>query len=178
MKLVTDREREGPLVVGYLCNICEEKGIDDVLSLVERFKEEDVLFKVAGPVSDELIRKRIMGVVGRFDNIDYIGPVYGDRKELFYKSLDLFVFPTKYANEASPLVLIEAVSKGVPFIAYNRGGIVDLACYEGCIVVNYYKEMEDVMSTIIQGGRLKKVGCVDIVQGIERSKKQLMDVLG
>jgi len=55
--------------------------------------------------------------------LDYRGRVLGDDKAKFYRDIDVFVFPTTYANEAQPLVVFEAKASGNDVIAYDRGCI-------------------------------------------------------
>jgi glycosyltransferase involved in cell wall biosynthesis len=56
-------------------------------------------------------------------NIKYYGPVLGDAKKEFFAELNTFVFPTRYRNEAEPLVILEALMNGCPVVANNRGCI-------------------------------------------------------
>ena len=55
----------------------------------------------------------------------YDGPVYDRRKESFYDSIDVLVFPSRYANEAEPVVVIEALGAGAP-VAAARGCVPSL----------------------------------------------------
>lgn len=55
-----------------------------------------------------------------------MGPVYGADKDRFYQQLDIFLFPTNYANEAEPLVVYEAMRRGVYVIACDRGAISEM----------------------------------------------------
>jgi glycosyltransferase involved in cell wall biosynthesis len=59
-------------------------------------------------------------------NTQYLGPLYGDAKQRFYEQLDIFLFPTRYANEAEPLVVFEALRSGVHVIACDRGSIPEM----------------------------------------------------
>ena len=59
-------------------------------------------------------------------DVEYLGAVYDAQKERFYSQLDLFVFPTNYANEAEPLVIYEAMRQGVHVIACDRGSIAEM----------------------------------------------------
>jgi glycosyltransferase involved in cell wall biosynthesis len=55
--------------------------------------------------------------------LDYRGRVLGDDKAKFYRDIDVFVFPTTYANEAQPIVVFEAKAAGKDVIAYDRACI-------------------------------------------------------
>ena len=38
-------------------------------------------------------------------------------------NIDLLIFPTRYTNETEGIINHEAMSRGVPVIAYGRGAI-------------------------------------------------------
>ena len=50
----------------------------------------------------------------------------GSTRSAFIGSLDIFLFPTNYANEAEPLVIYEAMRRGVYVIACDRGAISEM----------------------------------------------------
>ena len=54
-------------------------------------------------------------------NVTCIGAVYGDDKKAFLDLIDVFLLPSH--NESEGLVIHEAMSRGVPVIAYSRGCI-------------------------------------------------------
>lgn len=118
-----EREKDA-CVVGYISNISYEKGIGEYFSLVRAMR--DAGFSVSGAVAGPVVP----GSAAKFQSdlsenpyINYLGPVYGKEKESFYRSLDVLVFPTKYINEAEPLVLWEAMSYGVMVVSVARGCI-------------------------------------------------------
>jgi len=116
------------LVIGHLANLCIDKGIDDFASLCRELKIRNVLFKakIAGPYADvgsvEVVNKLLL----ELGEVEYLGPVYGADKETFFQSLDVFVFPSKYKNEAEPLVLYEAAKYGVLNVGTQRGCMQDV----------------------------------------------------
>lgn len=65
---------------------------------------------------------------GDFNIVTFWGRKCGVEKDLFYKSADIFVFPTK--NEAFGLVLLEAMQYCLPVIASKEGGIPDIVLDE------------------------------------------------
>ena len=56
----------------------------------------------------------------------YLGKKYGDDKQLVLSNAEIFAFPTHYANECFPLVLLEAMAAGLPVISTFEGGIPDI----------------------------------------------------
>ncbi|MGY3412382.1 glycosyltransferase involved in cell wall biosynthesis [Bradyrhizobium sp. GM5.1] len=58
----------------------------------------------------------------------------GKEKCDFYRSIDVFAFPTTYINEAQPTVVYEALTAGIPVIAYGRGCILSQVRGSGLVI--------------------------------------------
>lgn len=121
---------EGPanagLVIGHLSNLSVEKGTDLFLDLFEALGAAGVQVRarLAGPVEDAALLARIRAIGAHNpDRFEYLGPVYGPEKTAFFDSLEIFVFPTRYRNEAQPLVLLEALARACVLLAIPRGCI-------------------------------------------------------
>ncbi|WP_448202725.1 glycosyltransferase family 4 protein [Azospirillum sp. sgz302134] len=118
--------RPGPLRIGHLSNLCADKGLDTLFTLLRALRAEDVDVKLvlAGPGLGRMDNALVAAGLIAFDGeVEYRGPVDGEAKADFYRDIDVFVFPTRYRNEAQPLVLFEAMAAGVPVLAYERGCI-------------------------------------------------------
>lgn len=116
--------RRGPVVIGHLSNLTAEKGAVRFIDLFRAARAEglDLRARIAGPISDEAVRQAIEAAVrDHGDAFQWLGPVYGGDKTQFYESIDAFVFPSDYANEAQPLVLLEALAAGAAVLATERG---------------------------------------------------------
>lgn len=125
--LVSRPWQEGkPLVIGLLSNLNEEKGLSHFLSVLRGSISEGLNIKgvLAGPPVSDSDRELIAAAKQELgDRLDYRGSVYGEAKSAFFSSIDVFVFPTRYANEAQPTVVFEAMAHGVPILSYDRGCI-------------------------------------------------------
>ncbi|RQS31144.1 glycosyltransferase family 4 protein [Burkholderia sp. Bp8990] len=123
------------LTIGFLSNITREKGIFRLFDIVGKLKGQGVDLNViiAGPL-DEGIREQFEFCVRSGERINYIGPAYNEKKESFFRSIDLLVFPSAYENEAEPLTIIEAMSRMIPVIATSRGCIRSLLVAGGGVV--------------------------------------------
>lgn len=114
----------GPLKLGHLSNLGPEKGLIDVLQTLRELlargcKAQLVL---AGPASSPETEETISAAQREFgESLDYRGAVYEGDKDRFYGDIDVFLFPTRYANEAQPYVVFEAMAFGVPSLAFSRG---------------------------------------------------------
>ena len=111
--------------IGFLSNISIEKGILEFLDVAAWADQSrlPIRFLLAGPYQDEEVRNLVEQRVANLSNVTCVGAVYGRDKQVFFDSIDVFLFPTRYVNESEGLVIHEAMSRGVPVIAYSRGCI-------------------------------------------------------
>jgi glycosyltransferase involved in cell wall biosynthesis len=121
--------RFSPLKIGFLSNLSLEKGLDTVLESFEAIRDAGIQAKliIAGPVIDKRARALLQDAHVQLDGaIAELGSVYGDAKAEFFASIDVFVFPSRYRNEAQPLVVLEALSYGVPVLVTRHGYCAEL----------------------------------------------------
>lgn len=135
------------LHVSHLANICEEKGVLEFIGLYEKLLQNNVNTKafIAGPISDEKLKIKIKELSNVDDKFNYLGPVYGKDKDEFFQKTDIFVFPSKYKNEAEPLVLYEAAVYGAFCIGSNVGCMEDVLTKLGGVAVDLVNLTPDVL---------------------------------
>jgi glycosyltransferase involved in cell wall biosynthesis len=116
-----------PLKLGFLSNITFEKGILEFFAVLKELRRRGLKYEaeIAGPLAPEA-RAAFEEQLKSARDVTYLGPLYGEAKENFYRRIDVFLFPTKYANEAEPLVVHEAMRRGVYVIACDRGAIGEM----------------------------------------------------
>lgn len=132
------RATDSAEVMGLLANLSEAKGLDDFVALVEASYRRGLLWRfiLAGPFESKIYGKRMMSRIKALPNLDYRGSLYGADKSAFFEEIDAFIFPTRYLHEAEPLVVLEAMSRGRPVIAYGRGCISDMLEHSGgCVIL-------------------------------------------
>ncbi|MBM7488397.1 glycosyltransferase involved in cell wall biosynthesis [Bradyrhizobium sp. USDA 3686] len=125
------------LKIGLLSNLNREKGLYLFLDLLRTSRDQglNVHGSLAGPVREAEDRSALEAAQKELgDRLNYAGPLYGDDKLRFYESIDVFVFPTIYANEAQPTVLYEAMAAGNAIIAYERGCIASQVGKNGLMI--------------------------------------------
>jgi len=137
------------LIVGLLGNLNREKGLDTFVDTLVygRASGLDIKGVLAGPLIGEAAAstmeraRRLLGAA-----LEVQGPVYDAEKAAFYRSIDVLFFPTEYIYEAQPLVVLEAMSYGVPVIATHRGYIAEMMGPTGIVI----RPEEDVVKTAVQ----------------------------
>lgn len=137
--------------IGFLSNITAAKGIFFFLEAIKRAKKAGLITsaKIAGPV-ERSIEEEFQKAIDSLDFAQHVGFVDEDGKASFFRSIDILVFPSTYANEAEPVTILEAFAHGVPVIATNRGCIPSMMSQSaGAIVDN-----SDIAAGIVDGIRL------------------------
>jgi glycosyltransferase involved in cell wall biosynthesis len=116
------------VIVGMLANLSVEKGVDEFIEIAKRcnLMNKKVRFILAGPFQDAGLRKTVLMSLANVGNVEYWGPLYKEDKKRFYRTINVFLFPTKYRNEAEPLVVLDAMSLGIPVLSYSRGCIDEI----------------------------------------------------
>ena len=131
------RIRSGLRTMGFLSNISADKGIFEFLELFASLRRDGCPLhaRLAGRFQDASIQREVGARLHALPELEYVGPVFGDAKEAFFDAIDVLIFPTRYANEAEPLTVHEAMMRGIPVIAYGRGAIPEILGADcGCVV--------------------------------------------
>lgn len=100
----------------FLSRLHEKKGLLDLIEAWAALRPTDWKVIVAGPdegnyraVLEAAVEKQCLG-----DSFQFLGAVYGEKKEQLMRSCDLFVLPTYSENFG--LVIPEALAHGLPVI--------------------------------------------------------------
>jgi glycosyltransferase involved in cell wall biosynthesis len=124
----TERQA-GPVRILFLSNLREDKGPLTLLAALGLLAAEGVEFRAtfAGARDSDTCEKAFAkGVreLGLADRVERRGAVYGDEKDMLFRSHDVFAFPTE--NDAFPLVILEALQWGLPVVSSNEGAIPEI----------------------------------------------------
>jgi glycosyltransferase involved in cell wall biosynthesis len=123
--------------LGFLSNLIPEKGLDTAISVAAAVRERGAVatLVVAGPAPDRAAERLLEVAKARLgEGLNYRGAVHGPAKAAFFAEIDVLLFPTRYHNEAQPLVVLEALAHGVPVIASARGCIGEDVDHSGIAV--------------------------------------------
>ena len=129
--------RSGPFVVLFVGSLQEGKGVMEILKTALHLKtlgrEHEFFFRIVGKWFSEEFEKEARQFVddsSLLNSVEFVGQLTGDDKWQSYAEADVFFFPTHYASEATPIVLMEALGMGLPILATQWAGIP--AMLEGC----------------------------------------------
>lgn len=118
-----------PMKIGYISRIDEGKGWDtfiEALSIIKEYNANlDIRAVIVGAGSQVSSMLELINDLGLKDKIQHINQLPQNRLPDIYRSINVFVFPSKRESESLGLVGLEAMSCGIPIIASRIGGITD-----------------------------------------------------
>lgn len=115
--------------LGHLSNLCADKGFFGVADTFDAIRAAGIeaTLALAGPILEPEVETRLADLRQRHgDRVHYAGPLRGEAKRLFFRELDLFLFPTQFKQEAAPLVIYESFAAGVPVLSRDLGIIAEI----------------------------------------------------
>nr|GMD01481.1 sulfoquinovosyl transferase SQD2-like [Ipomoea batatas] len=114
---LSNNEPDKPLIV-HVGRIGVEKSLDFLKRVMDRLPEARIAFVGDGPYREEL-EEMFSGMPAVFT-----GTLQGEELSQAYASGDVFVMPSE--SETLGLVVLEAMSSGLPVVAARAGGIPDI----------------------------------------------------
>lgn len=132
-KAPLNKSSDGPLEVIFLSNIIYSKGFTIAIEAVDLLSKNGIpvhLTLCGSPIADKDMSiqeiKKILSDCVHKSNITYLGSVDGDKKITVLKRAHVFVLPTTYTTEASPISILEAFAAGCVVIASPQGAIPEM----------------------------------------------------
>ena len=110
------RESKGLMTLIEACGQLVARGVPFELRVAGRFQSAD--FETA-------VRRRIVEF-GISQSVTFLGELVGNAKWDAYANSDVFCFPTYYEAETFGIVLVEAMSVGLPVVATRWRGIPEI----------------------------------------------------
>jgi len=131
---MSDEPHGGPVQVLFLSNLSVAKGYLDVIIAAANVvaRHPHVRFTIAGEWPgrmDAATALDTLSSLGLHGKVRVVPAVTGLRKNRLFQQSDIFVFPPRQL-EGQPVVLLEAMSHGMPVITTAQGGIVDTVVSE------------------------------------------------
>tara|TARA_B110000305_G_C19409392_1_gene624559 strand:- start:348 stop:1397 length:1050 start_codon:yes stop_codon:yes gene_type:complete len=129
-KVDTMDPRNSNFCIGYMGYMNREKGVDNfalvvsMLQMLPTKNKYNFIGKAVGPIHDQRLMKKLRQDTASF--ISYENSVYGDERNSFFDSIDVLLFPSKYAVEAEPLTVYHALERGIPVISSDIGCLPEI----------------------------------------------------
>ncbi len=159
------------LRIGYMGVVSKEKGFEDLLGLLRKLKTEKLQFNVR--VAGSLGKKgpKLMREFEKHFSAQgtYHGEIRDVAKQEFFDSIDLLVFPSRYAHEAQSIVILEALSNGVMVLATKRGCLSNKSDLYGIHVFHENNWKEEAYAFISRNIVNKKSETRDLRYAIQES---------
>ena len=143
------------LRIGFISYFVEMKGIDYLLPAIRELKKTDLSFmlNIAG---DGPLKKKMISYIDKNNlkgNVKFHGLIKNEEKDLFFRNLEVFILPSisnGIATDGLPVVLMEAVSYGLPIISTNISGIPEICIndYNGYLIEQ--KSVEEIVNAIVR----------------------------
>ncbi len=141
----------------YLSNMIKSKGYFNVLELAkETSSRGDIEYHFAGGWQSTEDEKEFFNYMDQNklqESVTFHGFVNGEEKKKLFQNADIFIFPTRYENEAFPLSILESFSYGVPVIVTDEGSIPYIVNERSGLILdremNLLKALEEVEKTLI-----------------------------
>lgn len=113
----------------FLANHIPSKGVLETLKAVPLVLEnnKNVEFNFAGGMGHQNVIQEMRSFIDSHNGlpVSLKGLVLGQNKYDLLGESDIFVFPTYYAPEGHPWVIIEAMAAGLPIVSTNQGAIAE-----------------------------------------------------
>jgi glycosyltransferase involved in cell wall biosynthesis len=112
----------------YMSTLTRTKGILELIraTSILRASRPLIRLRIAGAFQEPELESEAHARVRELqlaDAVTFVGNVTGLAKAQFLSSGDIFCLPTRYPFEGQPLVLLEAMSAGLPVVTTDRGVI-------------------------------------------------------
>lgn len=137
----------------YLSNMIKSKGYFEVLKLAKATKEKNYQFHFAGGwqrKEDEDEFFNFIEVNNLENMVTFHGFVNGEQKKELFENSSIFIFPTRYENEAFPLSILEAFSYGLPVISTDEASIPFIIDDKSGICIDNLNDLPKALDSMIE----------------------------
>lgn len=119
----------------YVGLITRDKGVRELLLAGRDLSENGIRFELTlvGSFCSRREEQELREVAASLpaESVQFLGPLSGEAKRSIFRTNDVFCFPSFWHAETFPLVLLEALSFGMPIVASRWRGIPDLLGKDG-----------------------------------------------
>ena len=146
----------------FLANLDKRKGVLKALEVFEQYAlssaEQPSTMTIAGADTSLMNKESLIKYIALKhpsikNKVEVIGPVYGADKSTLFCEHHLFLYPTKH--DAAPLVVLEALSFGLPVISSTQGALTDMIsdgengyCINTTNTIDYVNAIQNVFNEL------------------------------
>lgn len=132
--------KDGVTRILFMGILCEGKGLLTLIEACSQLKDAGLSFGLicAGSFESESFRKEVAHLIaahGLSECIEFPGVLTGAEKWRAFREADVFCFPSHYHSESFGVVLIEAMSFGLPIVTTRWRGIPDVVGGSGGAII-------------------------------------------
>ena len=128
-RIINKREQRQEAVLFYAGKLSDEKGYLDLIQalklVLQKFSRAKL--RLAGH-GDTIKGQRLAEKLGIESAVEFLGWLTAEEMDAEYDQADVFCLPSYF--EGSPMVVLEAMGRGLPVVAYAVGGIPDMIRHE------------------------------------------------
>ena len=114
----------GAKILLFVHHLSERKGVDYLLPIMEKLKENCVLL-IAGHGPEAIKLAETVEQSDLESKVKLLGAVPNREIAELYALADLFLMPSR--EEGFPRVLLECMASGLPFVAFDTGGVREIS---------------------------------------------------
>lgn len=115
-------------VILFAHRLSKRKGAQYIPRIAEALKNENVVMVVVGEGPERQDLERRTKNLELRNKIKFIGAVPNHEMPLYYSMADVFIAPSD--EDGFPRVILESMAMGVPFVAFDVGGIKEFVPQE------------------------------------------------
>ena len=115
---------EGVKIILFVHHLSRRKGAHYLPKIAESLKNEKAVLLIAGGGPD---RKRVESEISKLgigDKTRFLNCIPNNEIQNYFAITDVFILPSE--EEGFPHVLLEAMAAGVPFVAFDVGGVREI----------------------------------------------------
>jgi glycosyltransferase involved in cell wall biosynthesis len=114
---------EDHLVLITIGRLIKRKALDNLLLALSRLEQRETRLLIIGVGPEEGHLRDLSARLGLSAQVEFLGPIWGERKYQYLAASDVFVLPS--VHEGFGLVFLEAMHCGLPVVASSTGGQTD-----------------------------------------------------
>lgn len=128
-------------IILYVGRLAKEKGLEYITCIIETIPNAQFVFVGDGPIRSDLEK------LFEYPNVTFTGFLKGEQLAEAYASSDIFFTPSQ--TEAFANTVLEAFKSGLPVVAYEAPGIIDLQNKTQAALLSAPNDLAGMMANLL-----------------------------